>query len=67
MADLYDPTNKCGTYREFGLDRETLISLLRSINSDMNPVLNATFSMGLDHITLREELTPLEVLKLLTK
>lgn len=67
VADLYDPTNKCGAYREFGLDRETLISLLRSINSDMNPVLNATFSMGLDHITLREELTPLEVLKLLTK
>ncbi|WP_075965320.1 phosphoadenosine phosphosulfate reductase domain-containing protein [Parabacteroides massiliensis] len=67
VADLYDNNNKCGIYREFGIDKDTLISQLRSLNSDINPVLNATFNMGLDHISLRSELNPVSVLKLLTE
>ena len=67
VADLYDNNNRCGIYKEFGINKDTLINQLRSLNSDMNPVLTATFNMGLDHISLRNELNPLSVLKLLTQ
>ena len=67
VADLYDDSNKCGVYREFGINKDILINQLRSLNSDINPVLTATFNMGLDHISLRSELNPLSVLKLLTE
>ena len=38
---------------------------LRSLNSNINRVLNAELNMGLDSITLREDLTPLSCLQML--
>ena len=38
---------------------------LRALSSDTNRVLIAELNMGLDHITIREDLTPQKVLELL--
>ena len=40
---------------------------MRSLNSDTNRVLVAELNMGLDSITLRDDLNALEALKILTK
>lgn len=65
VSDLYDESNIIGTYREFGLSKASLESILRSLNSDDNRVLIAELNMGLDSITLRDDLTALTCLKTL--
>lgn len=67
VSDLYQPDCKQGVYREFGIAKTALESQLRSLNSDTNRVLVAELNMGLDSITLRDDLNALEALKILTK
>ncbi len=67
VSDLYQPDCKQGVYREFGISKTALESQLRSLNSDTNRVLVAELNMGLDSITLRDDLNALEALKILTK
>lgn len=67
MSDLYQPDCKQGVYREFGIAKTALESQLRSLNSDTNRVLVAELNMGLDSITLRDDLNALEALKILTE
>ena len=52
---------------EFGITKTDLIKKLRALSSDANRVLIAELNMGLDHITLRKDLTPMSVLEILTK
>ena len=67
VSDLYQSDCKQGVYREFGISRNAFESQLRSLNSDTNRVLVAELNMGLDSITLRDDLDALEALKILTK
>ena len=67
IYDLYQEDCKQGIYREFGISKSELESQLRSLNSDANRVLVAELNMGLDSITLRDDLNALEALKILTK
>lgn len=67
MSDLYQPDCRQGVYREFGIAKTALESQLRSLNSDTNRVLVAELNMGLDSITLRDDLNALEALKILTR
>lgn len=67
VSDLYQSDCKQGVYREFGISRSTFEKQLRSLNSDTNRVLVAELNMGLDSITLRDDLDALEALKILTK
>jgi hypothetical protein len=66
IADLYSPDNKQGIYKEFGISKCEFEKHLRSLNSDVNRILIAELNMGLDHITLRDDLTSLKVLSILT-
>ncbi len=66
INDLYRPDNKQGIFKEFGLSKSEFEKQLRSLNSDANRILVAELNMGLDHITLRDDLTPLKVLAVLT-
>mgnify|MGYP003562791336 FL=1 len=50
-------------YREFGISKAELQKKLRFLSSDKNRVLVAELSMGLDHITLRDDLDQLAVIK----
>lgn len=67
VADLYDTECKLGVYREFGISKTYFEKQLRSLNSSENRVLFADLNTGLDHITLRDDLTSIDVLNLLTK
>lgn len=65
ISDLYASDNTIGVYKEFGTNKSVVEKLLRSLNSDTNKVLNADLNMGLDHITLRDDLNPIKVLSIL--
>ncbi|HBZ34376.1 MAG TPA: phosphoadenosine phosphosulfate reductase [Bacteroidales bacterium] len=67
ISDLYKDECKAGPYREFGISKSDLEKALRSLNSDTNRVLTAELNMGLDHITLRDDLNALSALEILTK
>jgi 3'-phosphoadenosine 5'-phosphosulfate sulfotransferase (PAPS reductase)/FAD synthetase/ferredoxin len=66
VSDFYLSDNKQGVYREFGISKGDFEKHLRSLNSDTNRILVAELNMGLDHITLRDDLTSLKVLSLLS-
>jgi len=66
VADLYASDNKQGVFREFGISKTNLLKQLRSLNSDTNRILIAELNMGLDHISLREDLDSAKVLSILT-
>ena len=66
VSDLYNPETKSGIYREFGISKNELLKNLRSLHSDADRVLTAELNMGLDHISLRKDLTPIQVLEKLT-
>ena len=63
VSDLYRPDEESGVYKEFGTSKTELQKKLRYLSSDKNRVLVAELSMGLDHITLRDDLNQLTVLK----
>lgn len=67
VSDLYKREEEHGVYKEFLISRQALLKKLRTLSSDKNRVLVAELTMGLDHITLREDLSPLQVLRELTK
>lgn len=63
VSDFYDESTVNGPARIFGLSRSSLEKGLRSLNSERNRVLIAELSMGLQHVTLREDLTKENVVK----
>lgn len=65
LSDLFSPENKQGIFREFGISKSALEYLLRTLNSDKNRLVVAELNMGLDNITLRDDITSLDVLKLI--
>lgn len=67
VSDLYASDNHFGIYKEFGISKSELLSVLRSLNSDSNRLVIAELNMGLDNITLRDDLTPTEALALMIK
>lgn len=67
VSDFYREDCKSGPYREFGISKAELEKALRSLNSDTNRVLTAELNMGLDHISLREDLNAISALEILTK
>ena len=67
VADFYNSVEHKGVAMEFGITKTDLIKKLRALSSDANRVLIAELNMGLDHITLRKDLTPMSVLEILTK
>lgn len=67
VADFYNSDEAKGPFLEFGISKNELLKKLRFLSSDANRVIIAELNMGLDHITLRKDLTPTSVLELLTK
>lgn len=65
VSDFYDDNQREGIYRQFGIDRELFEKLLLSIQEEKNHVLRVELNMGLDNIILREDLTSVDVLKLM--
>jgi phosphoadenosine phosphosulfate reductase len=65
VSELYDTKQSEGIYRQFGVSREELESVLRVLKAENNRVLDANLNMGLDNINLREDLTSMDILKML--
>ena len=65
VSDLYNEDNVQGIYREFGLPQSQFEKLLHTLNGESNRVLTADLNMGLEHITLRDDLNSDDVLKIL--
>ena len=65
VSDLYRPEEEFGLYKEFGISKNELQKKLRFLSSDSNRVLLAELAMGLDHITLRDDLNAITALKAL--
>lgn len=65
ISELYDKNQIEGIYRQFGISKDTLQRLLLSLQEEDNHVLRAELNMGLDNILLRDDLTSLDILKLM--
>ena len=65
VSEFYDDNQTEGIYRQFGISKETLESLLLSLQEEGNHVLRVELNMGLDNIILREDLTSVDILKLM--
>lgn len=65
VADLYSCNNKEGIYREFGLSETSFKDALHTLNSEANRLVVAELNMGLDNITLRDDVNPIDVLRIM--
>lgn len=65
VSELYAPEQKQGIYKEFGVSKERFQNILRTLQENKNGIIKVDLVMGLDNISLREDLTYTEVLKLL--
>lgn len=67
IEDFYSQENPFGPAKEFAVSKLTFEKILRALNSNANRVLIAELNMGLDSISLREDLNALSCLKNLLK
>lgn len=65
VSEFYNPEQKEGIVRQFGIERDAFEQNLRSLEQDSNHVLRSELKMGLDNIILREDLKSEDILKLL--
>lgn len=65
LSELYNPEQTDGIVKQFGIEREALEQILRSLEQDHNQVLRSELKMGLDNIILREDLNSKDIVKLL--
>ena len=65
VSDFYFDNIKSGIYKEFGISKQEFEMGLRSLNSDKNRLVIAELQMGLDHISLRDDISSELALKTL--
>lgn len=63
VSDFYSAESTGGPYKTLGISKEVFIKTLKSLNSAANRVLIAELSMGLDSITLRDDLDAISCLE----
>lgn len=63
ISDLLQENEEHGPYKEFLLSRPAIEKKLRALSAENNRVLIAELSMGLEHITIREDLSPIKILQ----
>lgn len=67
VSDFYMEDSINGPYKTLGVTKKKFQDVLRSLNSLDNRVLIAELAMGLDSITLRDDITPLSCIESLVK
>ncbi|MCD8306334.1 MAG: phosphoadenosine phosphosulfate reductase family protein [Prevotella sp.] len=65
VSDFYNNDADSSTSKVFGLNQDSFEKGLRSLNSEMNRVLIAELSMGLQHITLRDDLNSKNIVRIM--
>ena len=67
VTDLYSIEGETGVAKEFGIAKNEMVKKLRALHSEPTNILIAELNMGLDHITLREDLDATKVLSIMTE
>ena len=67
VSDFIDNDEKMGAYNLFGLSRDNLENILRSLQENRNSVVRVDLTKGLDNINLREDLNYISLLELLSE
>jgi 3'-phosphoadenosine 5'-phosphosulfate sulfotransferase (PAPS reductase)/FAD synthetase/ferredoxin len=65
VTEFYESEQTEGIYLQFGISRERFQNILRTLQENKNGIVHVDLVMGLDNITLREDLSHIEVLYLL--
>ena len=65
VSEFYAEGQDDGIYRQFGIERQALERILRTLQEESNHVLNVQLNLGLDNINLREDLTSSDILKMM--
>lgn len=65
VEDLWNSKDTAGIFAEFCVERDAFEKALRTLDSSKTKVLVAELNMGLDNISLREDLDALSALKLM--
>ena len=63
VADFYDADCENGPFKVLGISKSVFEKTLRSLNSSSVRLLNADLNMGLDNITLRDDVTSVSILE----
>ncbi len=62
IADFYTPECLNGPFKTMGISKSTFERTLRALNSSSNRLLTADLNMGLDNITLRDDINSLSII-----
>lgn len=65
VSEFYAEGQDDGIYRQFGIERQALERILRTLQEESNHVLNVQLNLGLDNINLREDLTSSDILNMM--
>lgn len=64
MADCFSENCELNAHNVLGINKSLFEKQARALNSENNRLLIAELNMGLDHITLKEEVNPISAIKL---
>lgn len=67
VSDFFSADCESGPHRVLGIEKSTFERTLRALNSASNRVLIAELNMGLDNISLRDDLNSISLLESLLK
>jgi len=65
VSEFYEPDQDYGIFIEFGLSKERFQNILRTLQENKLGIIQVDLVMGLDNISLRDDLNPIDVLKIL--
>lgn len=67
VSELYRKECNGGPYKQFGISKEKFENILRGLQENRNQIVKIDLTANLDNIFLREDVTSIEVLKLLSE
>ncbi|MBW2003211.1 MAG: phosphoadenosine phosphosulfate reductase family protein [Deltaproteobacteria bacterium] len=65
VSDFYEDICEGGPYKLFGISRERLEDILRYLQAEKNETARVDLTAGLDNIFLREDITSVDILRIL--
>lgn len=67
VSEIYRKECDGGPYKQFGISKEKFENILRGLQENRNQIVKVDLTANLDNIFLREDVTSIEVLKLLSE
>lgn len=65
VSDFYEDNCEGGPYKLFGISRERLQDILRYLQAEKNETVRVDLTSGLENIFLREDITSIDILRML--